>query len=198
VRRKRPVLGLAAAAFVGLSATALATFTAEVFYDPPLVRFHDPATFDTPENVRITVEGDSFVFANSNGSVQSPGSDPGCTDNFSTEYECPTAGIERLEALLGGLGDIARIDLGPLADSVTQVLRGQSEADRIHGGPGRQKINGGAEGDLIKGHAGRDKLLGGDGDDRIFGGAAPDVLIGGEGDDTCLGGPGHDVKIGCE
>lgn len=161
-------------------ASALATNLPAVLYQPPKIVFIDQVEIGSDEDLTISKQGSDFVFANTQGSVKHPNSEPGCTDSFSMSYHCPVAGIKRMTVKLGAMDDDTVIDLGSRADNVEQILRGGSGGDTIGGGPGSQEEYG---------ESGNDTLTGGDG---------PDLLDGGGGTDDCDGGPGHDVIKRCE
>jgi hypothetical protein len=174
---------LIAIAFVGglvCAPTAGATNVAAVLYKPPKIAVVDQPEQATLENVVVTKDGHEYSFANPGGLVKHPNSNPGCTDDFATDYRCPTAGIAAIALKLGELDDSASIDLGGRADRVNQVLKGGLGEDTLTGGPGKQKLSGN------------------DDNDTITGGPGDDVIDGGPGTDDCVGGPGHDTITNCE
>lgn len=69
---------------------------------------------------------------------------------------------------------------------------GNTLANTIRGGSGKDSLNGGAGDDLLEGLFQWDRLDGGSGDDRLYGGSGQDMLIGGAGADLLDGGEGGD------
>ena len=67
------------------------------------------------------------------------------------------------------------------------IQAGDSAANTLTGGLGR---------DLIFGNAGNDTITGGGGTDLLVGGAGNDTLTGGTGDDVLVGGTGNDILTG--
>ena len=190
-RRARAGIIAAATAFTALllAAIAYATTVPDVLYDPPLLEFTDRYQHATGEDLTVTKQGPHYVFANPNGVVRHPKSDPGCDKNYSTAFKCPVKGVERLILRLRGADDRARVDLGSRARSVKQLVLGGVGVDVLRGAAGRQVLKGGSENDRLRGGRGNDKLRGGPGND---------LLVGGRGVDDCKGGPGKDVLRGCE
>ncbi len=91
----------------------------------------------------------------------------------------------------GQLTDARSLGIGVL-DTVGNVIRGTSGADRIDG---RHALGGKTatdEEDRIDGRKGRDDIRGGDGNDTISGGKGDDRLRGNGGDDMLRGGKGDD------
>ena len=178
--RVRHGLLIAGVLFLALAANALATNLGAVLYAPPKITLVDQPMFGSIENVTVTRAGAEFSFAQGTGLVKHPDSEDGCTDNFSTDYRCPVAGIDKIVLQLGKFGDTASIDLGASAQTVKQILQGGSAGDTLSGGPGAQREFG--EG----------------GADTITGGPGPDLIDGGPGIDDCSGGPGRDTIRDCE
>ena len=178
--RVRAAICLALVMAFGGAAVALATVTAYVDYDKPVITFADRPEVPSTENVTVTKDGNEYSFLSTTGAVPDEDSRPGCTDNFATDYRCPVRGIEKIILDLGVQGDTASIDLGSKADDVKQLLRGGDDEDTLTGGDGKQ---------VIKGQGDNDDLVGGSG---------PDVLNGGPGIDICDGGAGNDELINCE
>lgn len=88
------------------------------------------------------------------------------------------------------------------------VVKGNSEGDRLYGGAGDDILDGAAGADRLFGQAGADTVTGGAGDDGISGGAGNDVIYGdaapgdaaaaslGTGNDRLFGDAGDDVILG--
>jgi len=150
-------LGVLAATLV-VAPVALATNLTGVLYKPPKIMLVDQFVSGSIENVTVTKAGSEFSFAQSFGIVQDPASEPGCTDDFSTDYRCPVAGIKRIVLKLGTLDDAASIDLGSKATKVEQILKGGEGGDTLTGGPGPQLIDGGPGIDTCVGGPGRDTI----------------------------------------
>lgn len=178
--RARIAIFVALAGGLAWTGVATATNIAAVLYKPPKITLVDQPEAASIEDVVVTKDGQEYSFAQPTGLVQHPQAEPGCTDDYSTDYRCPTAGIKTIKLKLGALNDGASIDLGSRADKVKQVLQGGSGTDTLTGGPGPQR------------------LLGGENDDTITGGPGPDVIDGGGGTDICDGGGGRDTIRNCE
>lgn len=73
------------------------------------------------------------------------------------------------------------------------LLNGYGGNDLLHGGWGNDEINGGLGNDRLRGHRGNDTIDGGVGRDRIDGHFGKDVITGGAGDDHLRGGSGSDI-----
>jgi len=183
------IIAAAAASALLLAAIAYATTVPDVLYDPPLLEFTDRYQHATGEELAVTKQGPNYVFANPNGVVRHPKSDPGCDKNYSTAFKCPVKGVKRLILRLRGADDRARVDLGSRARTVKQIVLGGGGEDVLRGAVGRQVLKGGSENDKLRGGPGKDKLRGGPGND---------LLVGGRGVDDCKGGPGNDILRGCE
>ncbi len=173
-------MAVSAAAMLVWTAVATATNLGSVRYTPPTISLIDQPESGSDEDVVLTKDGPEYSFAQPVGLVKHQKSEPGCTDGFSTDYRCPTAGIRKILLRLGAMDDEASIDLGGKARVVRQVLKGGDGDDVLAGGPGPQRLHGNQD------------------DDTITGGPGPDVIKGGPGDDTCDGGPGRDKISGCE
>ena len=86
-----------------------------------------------------------------------------------------------------------------LAGGGTDFIRaGDSGANFLQGGPGRDLIFGNAGNDTIIGGGGTDLLVGGAGNDTLTGGPGDDVLVGGAGNDTLTGGGGNNRYVFAE
>ena len=73
---------------------------------------------------------------------------------------------------------------------------GSSDADRLNGDDGNDRLLGAGNSDTLFGGVGNDLLNGGAGNDILFGDSGSDTLQGGRGDDLLNGGPGSDVLAG--
>ncbi len=62
--------------------------------------------------------------------------------------------------------------------------------NKMHGGPGNDKLLGHGGDDILLGGLGDDKLYGHEGDDYLFGGKGLDYLYGGVGDDVLINSEG--------
>lgn len=178
--KARVTIALTLVVVLACAASASATNLASVLYKPPKISLIDQPEFGSTEDVVVTKDGPEYSFAQPAGVVKHPKSKPGCTDNFSTDYRCPAAGITKILLKLGTLNDGASIDLAGKADTVKQVMKGGTGTDTLTGGPGAQTLYGNEE------------------SDTLTGGPGPDLLDGGGGTDTCDGGPGQDVLVHCE
>jgi len=72
-------------------------------------------------------------------------------------------------------------------------LTGNSKANKIYSGSGKDTLYGETGNDTIYGGKGADKIFGGAGNDKLFGENGDDTLSGGAGKDTLTGGAGNDV-----
>ncbi|HYE46397.1 MAG TPA: hypothetical protein VEA44_11570 [Caulobacter sp.] len=99
---------------------------------------------------------------------------------------------DNLENLsLEGVGDIDGTGNG-----LDNVIDGNSGANGLGGGGGRDLIKGAAGDDVLEGGTGADHLLGGAGADQLDGADDNDRLDGGDGEDVILGGAGVDLLDG--
>lgn len=181
MRGRAGLIGFGAAIVTLLGAgVALATFTSDVLYKPPLLRILDVPAHGTIENLAVGRSGDEIVIVNPGGAMSvDPDSDPGCAGSGSAEVHCPVAGIETLRITTNDLDDRAEVALRASANKVKQFISlGDGEDQGI-------------------GHTGKQRIRGGAGDDTLKGGPGPDFLDGGPGDDTCKGGPGRDTIERC-
>ncbi|WP_461036992.1 calcium-binding protein [Streptomyces mayteni] len=101
--------------------------------------------------------------------------------------------------LRGGLGnDTLRpiLEGEAYGDEGNDTIIGNSEDERLYGGPGNDVVYGQEGDDLIHGDAGDDELHGGTGNDEIHGDAGDDLIFGNSGDDRLYGGAGVDEISG--
>lgn len=80
---------------------------------------------------------------------------------------------------------------GPFDD----LLRGDADANELHGHGGMDRLEGGAGDDALDGGSEDDVLLGEEGDDVLAGGWGRDQLHGGAGGDVIGGGPDADTAV---
>jgi Ca2+-binding RTX toxin-like protein len=129
-----------------------------------------------------------------------------------------TSGDERTYRFVATLADTGTARSGSPADNVYQhasirvdymwtlsssdapscgdLMRGDSDANRLVGTSAGDRILGRAGADVIRGRAGADCALGGAGPDSLHGGRENDRLRGGRGSDRIGGGGGRDVLLG--
>ncbi|WND03187.1 calcium-binding protein [Temperatibacter marinus] len=80
-----------------------------------------------------------------------------------------------------------------VTDPDGEYLGGNSLANMLIGGSGRDSLTGGYGDDTLMGEDGMDVLRGNEGHDLIIGGAGNDAIRHGDGEDTVDGGDGNDV-----
>ena len=80
----------------------------------------------------------------------------------------------------------------------TSIQAGDSAANTLSGGLGRDLLFGNAGNDTITGGGGTDLLVGGAGNDTVTGGTGDDVLVGGTGNDILTGGGGNNRYVFAE
>ena len=78
------------------------------------------------------------------------------------------------------------------------IQAGDSAANTMSGGLGRDLLFGNAGNDTITGGGGTDLLVGGAGNDTVTGGTGDDVLVGGTGNDILTGGGGNNRYVFAE
>ncbi len=78
------------------------------------------------------------------------------------------------------------------------IQAGDSAANTLSGGLGRDLLFGNAGNDTITGGGGTDLLVGGAGNDTVTGGTGDDVLVGGTGNDILTGGGGNNRYVFAE
>jgi Ca2+-binding RTX toxin-like protein len=156
--RVRVTLAIALLAGSAWASVALATNLAAVRYQPPKITLVDQPEVGSTEDVVVTKDGQEYSFAQTVGLVKHPDSEPGCTDNFSSDYRCPVHGIKKIVLKLGTMNDEASIDLGSKAKTVKQILDGGDGGDTLTGGPGPQVIDGGPGTDTCSGGPGHDTI----------------------------------------
>ena len=102
---------------------------------------------------------------------------------------------------LGGASYLG-YDLGSatynFGSGANSIQAGDSAANTLSGGLGRDLIFGNAGNDTITGGGGSDLLVGGAGNDTLTGGSGDDVLVGGTGNDILTGGGGNDRFVFAE
>ncbi|HLL29765.1 MAG TPA: calcium-binding protein [Allosphingosinicella sp.] len=124
-----------------------------------------------------------------------PGADIMEGRNGNDIYYVDDAGDLVIEGAGGGTDEVrirnlASYTLPAYVEKLTNVTNhmftgtGNSAANEINGGTGR---------DILYGAGGNDTLNGGDGDDELHGGGEHDILNGGAGSDDMYGGEGNDV-----
>lgn len=115
-------------------------------------------------------------------------------------------GGDGIDFLLGDDGAISRAPgdeagsispvAGPGAFAGNDLLRGEADADTIHGGQGDDDIAGAGGIDLLHGDGGADLIHGDAEGDKIFGDDGNDELYGDDGVDIMRGGKGADRMFG--
>ena len=101
--------------------------------------------------------------------------------------------------------DISLADFGVAIADASEArkkltITGDSSANSITGGKGKDKLYGGAGNDSLVGGKGKDSLWGGAGNDTLAGGKGNDILYGDAGTDTFIftAGDGIDTVVGYE
>jgi RTX calcium-binding nonapeptide repeat (4 copies) len=179
MRVRTAALATAAATSLAFAAVAFATVTPTLKYTPPTIKVRDHSLHMTSENILIGRENDNFFFQSATGMSIDPASDNGCSHDMGA-IVCDRKGVKKIVVLTNDMNDTVEIDLGPSADKVKQIIKGQDDNDDLFGGAGSQK------------------LVGGEGNDELEGGPGRDILLGGPGIDFCVGGPGVDTIKDCE
>ena len=107
------------------------------------------------------------------------------------------------QTVFNNAGIIGRVTLQGTLENVVgtsakDVIKGNSQANRLFGGPGDDSIEGSGVDDTLLGGEGGDTIIGStDGSTSIDGGTGDDTIYGSGGlDDTLFGGPGDDSIVG--
>ncbi|MFJ7631526.1 calcium-binding protein [Streptomyces sp. NPDC097595] len=110
-----------------------------------------------------------------------------------------------MNTVSGGPGDdvlhahTARTVLGDAGDDMVMgpaTLYGGEGMDHLMGDSDNQRMWGGPGDDMIEGYEGDDIVYAGPGDDHVMGGDGRDILLGGSGDDVVHGEGGDDFVCG--
>ena len=113
-------------------------------------------------------------------------------DTVTVQYDNPDPEADPEDATLEEtVPDIVNLTGSAMSD----ILAGDSRANRIEGGGGDDKLYGGPGGgdDVLHGDAGDDMIFGGIGRDTLWGGPGDDMIVGGRDADTIYGGYGSDM-----
>ncbi|MBK8294542.1 MAG: hypothetical protein IPK93_07120 [Solirubrobacterales bacterium] len=130
----------------------------------------------------ITGNGTDFVFTES-GPV-AIATTPPCVNLLASVASCPAVGIDRIDAGLGDMNDVASYDASV----------GSIDVMGLDGGDGNDVLSGtGPTDGQLLGRDGNDVATGGDGDDDIRTGDGIDVVTAGSGDDYLRAGLGADT-----
>jgi Ca2+-binding RTX toxin-like protein len=131
---------------------------------------------------------DTYVI--DNASIELSEFDGGGTDSVRSNVSYTLASfIENLRLTGTGTTD-------GTGNVLSNLLRGNLEANHLFGLKGNDRIAGGGGQDELDGGAGRDRLIGGNGLDLLTGNVGGDTMVGGRGSDTLIGGRGNDHLSG--